>query len=62
MDEGASDIAGRNRGVRGMKKFDEFFEEQLQDEEFKKEYEAIEPELEEIRVMVDNENCQNPQC
>lgn len=37
----------------GIKTFDEMLEKQLQDDEFKKEYEAIQPEMNEIRASVD---------
>ena len=36
-----------------MKTFDEMLEKQMKDEEFKKEYEAIQPEMNEIRASVD---------
>lgn len=36
-----------------MKTFDDLLVQQLQDEEFKKEYEAIQPEMNEIRARVD---------
>lgn len=36
-----------------MKKFDNMLAEQLQNEEFKKEYEAIQPEMDVIRAIVD---------
>lgn len=36
-----------------MKTFDEMLEKQLQDDEFKKEYEAIQPEMNGIRASVD---------
>lgn len=36
-----------------MKKFDDFLEEQLQEEEFKKEYENMQPEFDVIRAMVE---------
>lgn len=36
-----------------MIEFDDFLEEKLQDEEIKKEYEAIQPELDVIRAMVE---------
>lgn len=36
-----------------MKTFDDMLVQQLQDEEFKKEYEAIQPEMDEIRASVD---------
>ena len=38
--------------VRKMKTFDDMLVQQLQDEEFKKEYEAIQPEMDEIRASV----------
>ena len=38
--------------VRKMKTFDDMLVQQLQDEEFKKEYEAIQPEMNEIRASV----------
>lgn len=34
-----------------MKKYDEFLNEQLQDEEFKKEYDDLQPELDVIRAI-----------
>lgn len=42
-----------------MKKFDEFLEEQLQDEEFKKEYENMQPEFDVIRAMVEARTSRN---
>lgn len=36
-----------------MKTFDDLLVQQLQDEEFKKECEAIQPEMNEIRARVD---------
>ena len=36
-----------------MKEFNKFFEEQMQNPEFVKEYEAIQPELDIIRAIVD---------
>lgn len=42
-----------------MRKFDDFLGEQLQDEEFKKEYEAMQPEFDVIRAMVDARISQN---
>ena len=36
-----------------MKTFDDMLVQQLQDEEFKKEYEAIQPEMDEIRASGD---------
>lgn len=38
--------------VRKMKIFDDMLVQQLQDEVFKKEYEAIQPEMNEIRASV----------
>lgn len=38
--------------VRKMKTFDDMLVQQLQDEKFKKEYEAIQPEMNEIRASV----------
>ena len=36
-----------------MKTFDDMLAKQLQNDEFKKEYEAIQPEMSEIRASVD---------
>ena len=36
-----------------MQKFSDFLEEQLKDPEFRKEYEAIQPEMAVIRALVD---------
>lgn len=36
-----------------MTNFDEYFEEQMKDSEFKKEYEALEPEFSIIQAMID---------
>jgi len=36
-----------------MKTFDEMLAKQMKDEEFKKEYEAIQPEMDIIRARVD---------
>ena len=43
----------RNIELNKMKTFDDMLVQQLQDEEFKKEYEAIQPEIDEIRASVD---------
>ena len=43
----------RNIELNKMKTFDDMLVQQLQDEEFKKEYEAIQPEMNEIRARVD---------
>ena len=42
----------RNIELNKMKTFDDMLVQQLQDEEFKKEYEAIQPEMDEIRARV----------
>ena len=39
--------------VRKMKTFDEMLAKQMKDEKFKKEYEAIQPEMDIIRARVD---------
>ncbi|WP_154646023.1 hypothetical protein [Holdemanella biformis] len=43
----------RNIELNKMKTFDDMLVQQLQDEEFKKEYEAIQPGMDEIRASVD---------
>ena len=47
------------KGVRKMKKFDDFLDEQLQDDEFKKEYDDLQPEFDVIRAIVDARTSQN---
>lgn len=42
-----------------MRKFDDFLEEQLQDEEFRKEYDDIQPEMDVIKAIVDARISQN---
>lgn len=42
-----------------MKKFDVFLENQLQDEEFRKEYESRQPEFDIIKAMVEAGTDQN---
>ncbi len=42
-----------------MRTFDEMLDQQMQDEAFKKEYEAIQPEMDVIRALVDARNAQN---
>ena len=42
-----------------MRKFDDFLAEQLQDEEFKKEYENLQTEFDIIRTIVDARTSQN---
>ena len=45
--------------VRKMKTFDEMLAKQMKDEEFKKEDEAIQPEMDVIRAIVDARTSQN---
>lgn len=42
-----------------MKNFDDFLEIQLQDEEFRKEYESMQPEFDVIKAMVAARTAQN---
>ena len=42
-----------------MRTFDDMLEKQMKDEEFKKEYEAIQPEFDVIRAIVDVRISQN---
>lgn len=42
-----------------MKKFDDFLENQLQDKEFRKEYESMQPEFDVIKAMVAARTSQN---
>ena len=42
-----------------MKKFDDFFEQQMKDSEFNKEYNNLKPEFDVIRAMVDARTSQN---
>ena len=42
-----------------MRTFDDMLSKQLQDEEFKKEYEAIQPEMDVIRAIVNARTSQN---
>ena len=46
-------VKERNIELNKMKTFDDMLVQQLQDEEFKKEYEAIQSVLDEIRASVD---------
>lgn len=39
-----------------MLSFDDYLEEQLKDEEFRKEYEKYEPEIEDVRLFSKTEN------
>ena len=42
-----------------MRSFDDMLSKQLHDEEFRKEYEAIQPEMDVIRAIVDARTSQN---
>ncbi|MCH5268367.1 MAG: helix-turn-helix transcriptional regulator [Lachnospiraceae bacterium] len=42
-----------------MKKFNDFLGEQLQDDNFKKEYEDLQPEFDVIRAIIDARTSQN---
>lgn len=42
-----------------MKNFDDFLDNQLQDEEFRKEYESMQPEFDVIKAMVAARTSQN---
>lgn len=42
-----------------MRKFDDFLEEQMQNQEFKKEYDDLQPEFDVIRAIVDARTSQN---
>ena len=42
-----------------MRTFNVMLDKQLQDDEFRKEYEAIQPEMDVIRAIVDARNSQN---
>lgn len=46
-------VKERNIELNKMKTFNDMLVQQLQDEEFKKEYEAIQSEMDEIRASVD---------
>nr|WP_308747499.1 hypothetical protein [Bariatricus massiliensis] len=47
------------KGLIRMKKFDDFLEEQMQNQEFKKEYDDLQPEFDVIRAIVDARTSQN---
>ncbi|MDO4556669.1 MAG: helix-turn-helix transcriptional regulator [Lachnospiraceae bacterium] len=42
-----------------MRKFDDFFEEQMKNPEFQREYEDLQPEFDVIRAIVDARTSQN---
>lgn len=47
------------KGMGIMKKFDDFLDEQLQEAEFKKAYDDLQPEFDVIRAIVDARTSQN---
>lgn len=46
-------------GARKMRKFNDFLNEQMNDDNFRKEYEGMQPELDVIRAIVDVRTSQN---
>lgn len=42
-----------------MRKYDDFLTEQLQDEEFRREYETIQPEMDVIKALIDARTSRN---
>ena len=48
-----------SKGEKGMKTLNQYLDEQLNNPEFKKEYEAIQPEMDIIRAIVDARTSQN---
>jgi len=48
-----------SKGVNNMRKYDDYLAEQLQDDEFRKEYENLQPEFDIIRAIVDARTSQN---
>lgn len=47
------------KGVIRVKKFDDFLDEQLQNPEFKQEYDSLQPESDVVRAIVDARTSQN---
>ena len=47
------------KGLIKMRKFDDFFEEQMKDPEFKTEYNNLQPEFDVIRAIIDARTTQN---
>ena len=47
------------KGLIKMRKFDDFFDEQMKDPEFKKEYNNLQPEFDVIRAIIDARTNQN---
>lgn len=52
-------LAPKMRGRINMIKFDDYRDEQLKDPEFRKEYDAMQPEMDVIRALIDARNEQN---
>lgn len=49
----------RQQGMKIMSEFSEFLNEQLQDEEFKAQWEKIQPEMDLIHAVLDESMSQN---
>ena len=47
------------KGLIKMRKFDDFFDEQMKDPEFKTEYNNLQPEFDVIRAIIDARTTQN---
>ena len=47
------------KGLIKIRKFDDFFDEQMKDPEFKTEYNNLQPELDVIRAIIDARTNQN---
>ncbi len=47
------------KGLIKIRKFDDFFEEQMKDPEFKTEYNNLQPEFDVIRAIIDARTTQN---
>ena len=47
------------KGLIKMRKFDDFFDEQMKDPEFKTEYNNLQPEFDVIRAIIDARTDQN---
>lgn len=47
------------KGLIEMRKFDDFFDEQMKDPEFKTEYNNLQPEFDVIRAIIDARTNQN---
>ena len=47
------------KGIEKMRKFNDYLKEQMQNPEFKKEYDNLQPEFDIIRAIVDARTSQN---